>query len=149
MKITALLSVCSLVVASSLFAAEQVTTKPVIISHDKLTAAFEKGGPLLDNAHYRVQAGHRTGPGKVEIHAHDTDIFYVTKGSATIYLGGEAVDAKEVRPGSGEFGADKSIGGKKHELKEGDVIVIPAGVPHWMTEVSNPFDYLVIKVRTN
>jgi quercetin dioxygenase-like cupin family protein len=31
-------------------------------------------------------------------------------------------------------------------LTKGDVIVIPAGVPHWMTEVSNPFLYLVIKV---
>ena len=28
--------------------------------------------------------------------------------------------------------------GESHHLSKGDVIVIPAGVPHWFKEVRNP-----------
>ena len=28
-----------------------------------------------------------------------------------------------------------------------DVIIIPAGVPHWFKEVTNPFLYYVVKAR--
>ena len=30
---------------------------------------------------------------------------------------------------------------------KGDVIIIPAGMPHWFKEVSDPFQYYVVKVR--
>ena len=38
-------------------------------------------------------------------------------------------------------------GGDVHQLKKGDVIIVPAGVPHWFKEVSNPFLYYVVKAR--
>jgi quercetin dioxygenase-like cupin family protein len=37
-------------------------------------------------------------------------------------------------------------GGTSHELAEGDVLVIPAGVPHQFVTVSDPFLYFVAKV---
>ena len=37
-------------------------------------------------------------------------------------------------------------GGTPHALGEGDVLAIPAGVPHQFTEVSDPFLYFVVKV---
>ena len=39
-------------------------------------------------------------------------------------------------------------GGAVHELGEGDVLAIPNGVPHEFTAVSDPFQYLVVKVET-
>lgn len=125
------------------FAAEP-PSDVVIFDHTKVDAAFLKGGPLLVNNSYKIQAGHREGPGNVEIHTADTDIFYILDGTATIVTGGQAVDAKETAPG--ELRADKTTGGATHQLTKGDVIVIPAGIPHWMTHVSKPFNYLVIKV---
>ena len=38
-------------------------------------------------------------------------------------------------------------GGEAHQLKKGDVIIVPVGVPHWFKEVSNPFLYYVVKAR--
>ena len=32
-------------------------------------------------------------------------------------------------------------------IAKGDVFVIPAGIPHWFKEVSNPFLYYVVKAR--
>ena len=37
-------------------------------------------------------------------------------------------------------------GGDAHALVQGDVIVVPAGVPHWFKEVGGSIDYYVVKV---
>ena len=37
-------------------------------------------------------------------------------------------------------------GGVNHELKEGDVIVIPAGTPHWFSKINGSIVYLVIRI---
>jgi len=36
-------------------------------------------------------------------------------------------------------------GGETHHLVKGDVIVIPAGVPHWFKEVRGPLLYFTVK----
>jgi quercetin dioxygenase-like cupin family protein len=37
-------------------------------------------------------------------------------------------------------------GGETHQLTRGDVITIPAGVPHWFKEVQQPFTYYMVKI---
>jgi len=32
-------------------------------------------------------------------------------------------------------------------LSKGDVIIIPANVPHWFKEIQQPVTYFVVKVR--
>ena len=144
MKPLLTLFVLALGLGSSGFAADSSPGEVVQIDHQKLAAALAKGGPLLAAGNYKIQAGHREGPGQVEIHTADTDIFYVLEGGATLITGGSAVDAKEVSPG--ELRSEKSTGGVTRHITKGDVVVIPAGVPHWMPEVTKPFDYLVVKV---
>jgi quercetin dioxygenase-like cupin family protein len=119
-------------------------TEAVMIDHAKVDATFAKGGALLLNSSYKIQAGRRVAGGQVEIHATDTDIFYVTEGSATFLTGGTAVEPKTTKPG--EQLADKMTGGTVHHLTKGDVIVIPAGMAHQFTEVKAPFLYFVVKV---
>jgi len=36
--------------------------------------------------------------------------------------------------------------GQSHHLSKGDVIVVPAGTPHWFKEVPQPISYYVVKV---
>ena len=50
-------------------------------------------------------------------------------------------------PGPGELRAPAVEGGVAHELREGDVLAIPNGVPHQFTKVSDPFLYFVVKVE--
>ena len=114
------------------------------IDHARVDAAFAAGSMITANTSFKVLAGRRTAPGLVEIHEHDTDIFYVLDGSATFVTGGTAVDPKPTAPG--ETRAKEMTGGEAHHLVKGDVIVIPAGVPHQFTAVTGAFLYYVVKV---
>ena len=144
-KISALVFSLALGLSRAAFAAEPPPSDVVLLDHGKVEAAFAKGMPMLVNSSYKIQAGRRvTAPGQVEVHEHDTDIFYVLEGTATIVTGGTTVGAKPT--GAGEVRGDTITDGTKRRLAKGDVIVIPNGVPHWFTEVSSPFLYLVVKV---
>jgi mannose-6-phosphate isomerase-like protein (cupin superfamily) len=136
-------------VASTVFltviAADQTQKSAIIhLDHQKVDAAFAKGGPLLATNNFKVQAGRRTGPGEVEIHERDTDIFYIVEGSATFVTGGKAIDQRSSGPG--EMRAKLILGGEDHQLNKGDVIVIPNGIPHWFKEVNGTFLYYMVKV---
>ena len=79
-------------------------------------------------------------PAQIEV----TDIFYVTDGQATVVLGGELVGGKMTRPH--EYRGEGIRNGQTHEVGPGDVLVIPAGTPHWFETVPNEVSYLVVKV---
>lgn len=74
----------------------------------------------------------------------DTDIIYVTEGSAIFVTGGTAANQHTVSPG--EIRAPQIAGGEEHHLAKGNVIVVPNGVPHQFTALNGPFLYLVVKV---
>src|SRR5215468_7884615 len=133
-----------LIIASAflltVIAAEQPQKSAILhIDHQKVGAAFARGGPLLATNNFKVQAGRRTGPGEVEIHDQDTDIFYVLEGSATFVTGGKPVETRVASPG--ETRGKELIGGEERQLAKGDLIVIPTGVPHWFKEVRGPLLY--------
>lgn len=114
------------------------------VGHDKVAEAISKGGDLVKASDLTVLGSHRAGPGQVEVHDKETDVFYVMEGSATFVTGGTMVDGKNTRPGQW-LGKDIK-GGETHHLSKGDVIVIPAGTPHWFKEVSPSINYYVVKV---
>ena len=114
------------------------------IDSDKVATALAKGSSLVATKDFTIAGSHRSGPGQVEVHDHETDIFYVTDGEATLVTGGTMVGGKESAPGQ-HRGTDIR-GGQTQKLKKGDVVTIPAGVPHWFKEVSPMISYLTIKV---
>ena len=111
----------------------------------RVTAAFDKGMPLLETAGYKVHASRREAPGMAEVHTRDTDIIYVLDGTATVVTGGIAVDSKPLAGSTEEFRGASVSGGRAQRLVKGDVFVIPNGVPHQFTEVQSPFLYYVVK----
>jgi mannose-6-phosphate isomerase-like protein (cupin superfamily) len=121
-------------------------TAPVAATYfdaTKVAAMFEKGGTLFKTPDYKVMAGRRGTPGYVEIHTYETDVFYIVDGTATFVTGGACADAKVTEPG--QLRGTAIAGGEIHHLKKGDVIIVPAGLPHQYTEVSNPFLYFIVK----
>ena len=113
---------------------------------EKVNAAFDKGAVLFNQGEsYMVHASRREQPGMAEIHTRDADIIHVLDGTATLITGGTAIDAKVTEPD--ELRGSAISGGDTHQLKKGDVMIIPAGVPHWFKEVTNPFLYYVVKAR--
>jgi glc operon protein GlcG len=107
---------------------------------------FRSGGLLLDTTGYKIDAGRREAPGEVEYHEHTVDVMHVLEGAASVVLGGEMRDVREVAPG--ELRAAAVDGGERRDLKPGDVLAIPSGVPHQFVEVSDPFLYFVVKVAS-
>jgi quercetin dioxygenase-like cupin family protein len=114
------------------------------VGHEKVAAALAKGGPLVTGSDHLVSGSHREKGGSVEIHEKETDVIYVTDGSATFVTGGTGVGMKQTRPGQ-MIGTDIK-GGQSHRLTKGDVIVVPAGTPHWFKEVPSTVSYFVVKV---
>jgi glc operon protein GlcG len=114
----------------------------------KVDAAFAKGSVLLDGGsgrNYMVHASRREKPGQAEIHTKDADVIYVLQGKATFITGGEAIDGKPIAPD--EIRGSSIKGGETRQIANGDVIVVPHGVPHQFLEVTDPFLYYVVKVR--
>lgn len=112
--------------------------------HDKVAAALAKGGSLLTQSDLTAQGSHRVAPGQVEVHDKETDIFYVTDGEATIVTGGTMIGGKQKSPG--QMLGTSIEGGETHHLSKGDVMVIPAGTPHWFKDVPKSISYFVVKV---
>jgi glc operon protein GlcG len=114
-------------------------------SSAELREKFEQGGLLLDTSSYKLDAGRRVVPGEVEYHERFVDVMHVVEGEATVLTGGTLVEPREVAPG--ELRAPSVEGGTRHELREGDVLAVPSGVPHQFVHVSDPFLYFVVKVE--
>ena len=79
-----------------------------------------------------------------EVHTKDADIIYVLDGTAALVTGGSAIEPKTVAPD--EIRGRKIAGGKTRQIVKGDVIIVPAGTPHWFKEVPNSVTYFVVKV---
>ncbi|HEY8925805.1 MAG TPA: heme-binding protein [Polyangia bacterium] len=116
-----------------------------LIDKQRVSAAFQKGEPLIETTDYKVHASHRNAAGKSEVHTDETDILYMLSGSATLVTGGTVVDPVTVEPGEIRGSAIK--GGERRQLVAGDVLIVPKGTPHWFQSVPGPIDYYAVKVR--
>jgi mannose-6-phosphate isomerase-like protein (cupin superfamily) len=103
-----------------------------------------KGGTFVTAPNLSVTVANRTEPGMVEVHDKETDTFYVLDGSATIVTGGKMLGGSQTAPG--QHRGTGIEGGQSQQLTKGDVMVIPAGVPHWFKEVPSSIQYYVVKV---
>ena len=121
----------------------QPLTMSKYLSHDTV-AGCSKAGTFVNTPEYIVQCSNRTGPGVVEVHTKETDVIYVIDGSATFVTGGKAQNVTATNPLQPR-GTDIQ-GGEVHHLTMGDVIVVPAGQPHWFKEVAGSVSYYVVKV---
>ncbi len=88
----------------------------------------------------------RSQSGKAELHDKFADFYFVIDGAATLISGGKIVNAKTTAPG--EVRGDSVVEGKETLLKKGDVVHIPANIPHQLVLAKgDTFKYFVIKVQ--
>jgi mannose-6-phosphate isomerase-like protein (cupin superfamily) len=91
--------------------------------------------------------------GPVE-HDKVTEIYHIIAGSGTLVTGGKLIggkprpaDAPEVVQLNGPSVAGTSVqGGDTRRISPGDVVIIPAGVNHWFTNIQESLTYLVVRV---
>jgi mannose-6-phosphate isomerase-like protein (cupin superfamily) len=102
------------------------------IDHDAVAAMMVKGGPIVSDPGF-VILSYRRRAGQVEYHERTNHVFIMVEGEATFVTGGTMVDAKRTAPD--EMVATAIEGGEVHHLTKGDVITVPAKLPHWWKEV--------------
>jgi quercetin dioxygenase-like cupin family protein len=143
---------------------------PVVgITRAEIEAVLKHVGPegagtdrqikVADLGSYKVGVGVlRRGPTKpgapvaAITHSQVTEVFYVISGSGTLVTGG-AVDNDRSFPPETEFvrlavgpssgGVFK--GGDRRPLAPGDVVIVPAGVPHGFDDVTDQLTYLSVR----
>jgi mannose-6-phosphate isomerase-like protein (cupin superfamily) len=100
---------------------------------------------LTKVGNYRFMVAHREGSGEAEYHAVDADIFVVESGTATLIYGGELIDGKTTAPN--EMRAASIKGGMEKTVAAGDIVTIPAKLPHQLKlAAGKEFTYFVVKV---
>ena len=103
-----------------------------------------------------VYRGKLAGPGADSVAEHDqvSEVYHVIDGSATLVTGPELVDKKRrpadsatVRLLNGPGNNAAAIrNGTSHELKPGDVMVVPAGTGHLFTKIDDHITYLMVRI---
>jgi mannose-6-phosphate isomerase-like protein (cupin superfamily) len=89
---------------------------------------------------------YRSRDGEAEVHENFADVFYVLEGRATLVTGGTVACSKRIGPG--ETRGSSVEGGARQPLRPGDVVHVPAGVPHQMLVGSEtPITCLVLKIQ--
>jgi mannose-6-phosphate isomerase-like protein (cupin superfamily) len=121
---------------------------------DQQVRALDVGRTNVDVA--VVYRGRLAAPGSRSVAEHDQvgEVYHVIDGSATLVTGPDLVDKRRrpadnqaVRNLNGPGNDAVSIrNGVSHDLKPGDVMVIPAGTGHWFTKIDDHITYLMIRL---
>ena len=142
------------IVAGCLFAADEPSQPATYKSASDLMATLMQSAqktpaqataPISNQSHYRVNIVRRDRPGFALTHAtgaaKGSEVHYIIDGSATVVTGGTLVRAP------GETGMRNATieGGETRHVSKGDVIVVPAGTPHWYKEVQGSVTYLEVR----
>jgi mannose-6-phosphate isomerase-like protein (cupin superfamily) len=108
---------------------------------DDHKVAFES---LAKYGDYQTLLVHREGDGEAEIHEKHAELLIVEAGEATLVVGGDIASPRTTAPG--EIRASSILGGERTKLGAGDVVRIPANLPHQLlVAAGKPFTYLVVQ----
>jgi mannose-6-phosphate isomerase-like protein (cupin superfamily) len=83
---------------------------------------------LGDFGNHTAWIAHREADGLVEVHENWSDLMFVISGTASLRVGGELRQPYVESPG--EVRGKNAAGGTLHVMHQGDVVNVPAGVPH-------------------
>lgn len=147
-----LLAMCA--ARSPLWAADPAAPLPASFkSAAELAAALHqsmaKGGdqstaPIANESHYRINIVRRDKAGSAMAHAagpaKGTEVHYILDGAATVITGGTLI-----HPAGDARAASRIDNGVERHVAKGDVVVIPAGTPHWYKEVDGSVTYLEVR----
>ena len=136
------------------FAAEDSTFAlwtPAAIQQ-RQTALAKNVGPdhssretLADYGDHRFRLLYRDADGFPEQHDKIVDVVMVQSGEGTLVMGG-TMNGKKGSAATGEYTGIRLDGGQLHPLAAGDIVHIPAGIPHsFLVPAGKHITYVLLK----
>lgn len=104
------------------------------------TAPAMHTAPVKLADHYRINIVRRTSAQGAIAHPDGTEVHHIIEGSATFVTGGTIVRAAGAAAGSATI-----EGGQSRRVSKGDVILVPAGTPHWYKDLEGSITYLEVR----
>ena len=87
------------------------------------------------------------------IHSEVTEVYSVLDGSGTLVTGGRLIDprprentARRRRVSGPGWTGNGMDGGETRQIGEGNVIIIPAGTPHYFSDIPESITYTVVRI---
>ena len=100
---------------------------------------------LADYTSHRFRMLFRDADGNPEQHDAIIDIVYVQSGEGTLVFGGTMAGRRTTGPG--ESVGTRLDGGERHALGSGDIVHIPAGIPHsFLVPSGKHITYVLLKI---
>lgn len=99
---------------------------------------------LADYGDHRFRMLYRDADGAPEQHDNIIDIVMVQSGGGELQLGGTMEGKRSTTPG--EYVGTKLEGGERYPLDSGDILHIPAGIPHAFLVKGSHITYVLLKI---
>jgi hypothetical protein len=100
---------------------------------------------LADYGDHRFRMLYRDADGNPEQHDAIIDIVMVQSGAGTLVMGGTMVGKRSTN--AGEWLGTRLDGGDRHPLGPGDIVHIPAGIPHsFLVAPGSHITYVLLKI---
>ncbi len=128
--------------AASWSAAEMTAVGQELASTKMTTHRFfgEKG--------YNMEVRRLAGPQPILQHAKKSDFMVIQDGEGTFMSGGELVGGKPGGEDQGDMRGESIRGGVSRVLKPGDVMYVPAGIPHGFVETKDHVTFVMLRFDT-
>ncbi len=132
-------------------ASPDVYTQDALLGMEKTLAAKADASGLATETLKKYSTDYsmlafRSQSGKAELHEKFADFYVVVEGKATLVSGGQMVKGATTAPG--EQRADSITGGSETKIAKGDIVHIPANIPHQlMLSKGDTLKYFIVKVQ--
>jgi len=111
----------------------------------RIAADHSSRETLADYGDHRFRMLYRDADGNPEQHDSIIDIVMVQSGSGTLVMGGTMVGKRSTN--AGEWLGTRLDGGDRHPLGPGDIVHIPAGIPHsFLVAPGGHITYVLLKI---
>ena len=97
---------------------------------------------------YNMEVRRLVGPQPILQHAKKSDFMVIQDGEGTYMSGGELVNGKAGGEDAGDMRGESIRGGVSRVLKTGDVIFVPAGIPHAFVDIKDHVTFIMVRFDT-
>jgi len=114
----------------------------------EMAASKETTHRFFGEKGYNMEVRRLVGPQPILRHATKSDFMVIQDGEGIFISGGELVDGKAQGADQGDMRGVSIRGGVSRVLKTGDVMFVPAGVPHGFVETKDHVTFVMVRFDT-